>query len=178
MTSQTVEAKVDRPVQPDPELWQAILNRIEEITTANPDDRRSARGTASVNTYGTVSTIYKMDRRNGEDWVYHIEASRDRFRQDQFNIAVDRFLDSHEGYWNQQLSDRTRAVVIEGIHYRIGTRTGGGDMNGHGGRLFRIRYLDDGRVVETRDLWFQGPIPPMFRDRLPDTAEFVSEDAA
>lgn len=172
MIGQTVEPQADRPVTPDPELWKAVLAKVEEITADHPDDRRSMRGTASVNRDGTMSCIYKMDRKNGEDWVYLIEAFRDRFRTTNITVKVERYLDSNENYWNQQLADRSKAIVVDGVHYRIGRGNGGG----FGGRKFVIKYLASGEVVETHDLWYQGQIPPMFREQLPDTAEFVPQE--
>lgn len=171
--TQIKEARTDRPVDPDPELWRAILDKVEEITTDHPEDRRSMRGTASVNRDGTMSCIYKMDRKNGEDWVYLLEAFRDRFRPDRVTVKVERYLDSHENYWTEQLADRAKAVVVDGIHYRIGR----GNSGGFGGRKFVIKDLASGEIVETHGLWYQGPIPPMFREQLPDTAEFVPQGA-
>ena len=46
-------------------------------------------------------------------------------------------------------------------------------MRGFGGRRHLFRRLSDGDILETDDLWYQGPIPPMFRDRLPDTHERI-----
>lgn len=49
------------------------------------------------------------------------------------------------------------------------------DLKGHGGSLFRIR-MHDGTLIDSRNLWCQGPIPERFRDRLYDNAEFLPED--
>jgi hypothetical protein len=44
--------------------------------------------------------------------------------------------------------------------------------NGFGGHWFTIRFLD-GTERRTCDLWFGGPVPDRFQDRLPITAEFA-----
>lgn len=91
-------------------------------------------------------------------------------------------------------------IVVEGIHYRyhkmenreahrIGLGTG--NTLGFGGEHFYIRQwsgfsqkeIDLARqygsvpiekFVESNNVWCQGEVPPHFRDRLPDNAEFLS----
>jgi hypothetical protein len=43
---------------------------------------------------------------------------------------------------------------------------------GHGGSLFRIQF-NDGRYVESRNVWHQGDVPAHFADQLPDNATFL-----
>jgi hypothetical protein len=43
---------------------------------------------------------------------------------------------------------------------------------GHGGRLFTIEYTD-GTVVETNNLWYQGPIPEWLHSRFQVNAQFL-----
>ena len=65
--------------------------------------------------------------------------------------------------------------VIEGAcYYKADREQTGGAYRGFGGRSFTIRVLATGGIVKTSDLWFNGKIPPRFRDRMPDTAEFVN----
>jgi len=64
-------------------------------------------------------------------------------------------------------------VVIDGEHYMLGDNTAG--MKGFGGRRFDIEFFD-GRRVTTTDLWFQGVIPPKWRERFPDNARFVQPE--
>lgn len=66
-----------------------------------------------------------------------------------------------------------KACVVNGNSYHdAGKRTGTPDhCLGFGGRQFRIVFTD-GRVIETNNLFGQGPVPERFRDRLPDTARF------
>lgn len=46
---------------------------------------------------------------------------------------------------------------------------------GHGGAKFNIRF-NDGRMIETRNLWSQGAIPDSFRSLLPDNARFLTKE--
>jgi hypothetical protein len=66
-------------------------------------------------------------------------------------------------------------VVVKGRHYVIEPNRQGraGGFIGHGGAEFVIRFFD-GREVTTRNLWAQGIVPEWFRDRLPDSGEFVT----
>lgn len=65
-------------------------------------------------------------------------------------------------------------LVVNGYHYVIEPDRPKGyrGFEGHGGAEFVIRFKD-GREVVSHNLWAQGRIPRWFRDRLPDSAEFV-----
>ena len=65
-------------------------------------------------------------------------------------------------------------LVVDGRHYVIGPVRPPGYRGflGFGGRRFHIRF-HDGREVVTHNLWTQGVVPREWRDRLPDTAEFL-----
>jgi len=45
---------------------------------------------------------------------------------------------------------------------------------GHGGATFRIRWHDDRPSVVSNNVWCQGDIPPAFKERLPDNADFLA----
>lgn len=69
---------------------------------------------------------------------------------------------------------------VNGAHHTVGhmgVRGGPRDGLGFGGAVFRWRWLDDpeGTVHESNNVWFQGNIPPEFRDRLPDNAVWIKE---
>lgn len=70
--------------------------------------------------------------------------------------------------------------VINGTFYGYDPKRPmhGGDKShlGHGGREFRIRWADGSEVV-TNNLWCGGDVPEHFRDRLPNTAEFVAVES-
>lgn len=78
-------------------------------------------------------------------------------------------------YWHAQLTNRERAVVVDGEHFRFGAGTG--MARGYGGRRFRLRDLSTGEVTETHDLWRQGVIPDFLLADFPNTHEFVDGGA-
>lgn len=66
--------------------------------------------------------------------------------------------------------DSPESVRISGRHYIIRPEDAGEDEpRGFAGARFVIRF-DNGKVVETTNLWGQGPVPDHFRGRLPDNA--------
>jgi hypothetical protein len=78
-------------------------------------------------------------------------------------------------YWQDYVDvaahpvDGKRCVrTPDGIHQTIGDENASGSR-GHGGRRFVIVF-DDGRRVESTNVWWQGPIPEHFRARLPPNA--------
>ena len=46
-------------------------------------------------------------------------------------------------------------------------------MKGFSGRKFKIQ-MNDGKVIETDNLWCGGDIPDSHRDRMPDNAKFMN----
>lgn len=82
--------------------------------------------------------------------------------------------DSRDQYWAKRLADipEDRRVVIDHVHYMLGD--GKGPSYGHGGRAFEIEFFDGRRLV-TRDLWYQGMVPPAWREKYPDNARFVPQ---
>lgn len=86
-------------------------------------------------------------------------------------------------YWLDQIDNEPELrAVINGTHYRIEPERGGGYPTSGAGRGFsgrkQVIRFTDGRtppVVTTTNLWYQGKVPQLFRDRLPDNAEFVRE---
>lgn len=96
--------------------------------------------------------------------------------------------DYNKEFWDNLLNKEVKnRVIVKGQHF---THRGFKDLSkcthlkrraeesflGHGGRLFKIKMLSDGQIVETNDLWYQGEIPQEYRDRFPDNAEFVKEE--
>lgn len=75
-------------------------------------------------------------------------------------------------FWNDIEKEKEEHIFINGICYAIVDEPILG-LLGYGGRKFKIRMFEDGRVVETNNLWCQGDVPEEYRPRLPDTAEFV-----
>ena len=62
-------------------------------------------------------------------------------------------------------------VIINGEYFMVYAEIDG-LIRGFGGRRFKIQFFD-GRVIETNNLWGQGPIPERFRSMLPDNAAFL-----
>lgn len=78
-------------------------------------------------------------------------------------------------FWLDLVDKRYRlsSVRIAGEHYTICQEfPQSSQPRGHSGRKFTIQF-NDGRQVETTNLWSQGTIPPEFKDDLPDNARFV-----
>lgn len=77
-------------------------------------------------------------------------------------------------YWLEK--DRPDIVRVKGVHYVIGQE----DplfptfMRGFGGRKFRFK-MNDGRIIESTNVWHQGEIPEKWKDRLPDNAVQLAE---
>lgn len=81
-------------------------------------------------------------------------------------------------FWSDliKVADHPNMVRVKAVHYQVCGDEGGGraEFRGFGGRHFTIRF-DDGRTVQTNNLWCQGGIPERFRQELPDNARFVTE---
>lgn len=80
-------------------------------------------------------------------------------------------------FWREYVEkkDAPQIARINGTHYWSNPKTESkSQFLGFGGRLTHIRW-NDGREVETNDLWYQGAIPDRFRERLPDNAIFVRD---
>lgn len=162
-------------------LWTALLEDVERRQRLTPREVPSSRGIAMIHGGNppAVSVVLELAMRDelgrttGEGAVYLLTA---RYQRDgSVTIGSDRFVNSHESYWTMQLENEAGRIVVDGIHYRAGIRRAETppSMRGFGGRRQVFRRLSDGDILETDDLWYQGPIPPMFRDRLPDTHERV-----
>ncbi len=157
------------------DLWQAVMARCDELKQQHKPNHGHSQSSALADWDGRgVSGILGVGQGDGTDLVYRIHA-RTTGRPESISVGHDGpWLDSHDAFWAQQLADRSTAVVINHEHYRVRPDSGRpGPGDGFDGQMFRIRWLADGSVTETRNLWHQGIIPPSWRDRLPDNAEFV-----
>lgn len=68
-------------------------------------------------------------------------------------------------------------TVIDNCVYSPGNNTNENsraDFRGCAGRRFDIEYLDDGQKITTFDLWVGGVVPERWRERIPNTAKFLS----
>lgn len=77
-------------------------------------------------------------------------------------------------HWNHVIEDIKKkskeCFIIDETLYSIGS------IEGHGGRLFRIRRFGSDEIIETRKLWSGGKIPEHFQEELFNNAEFIPEE--
>lgn len=156
------------------ELWDAILAKVEVIERAH---KRSGSRSTGRTDGREVSTILDITMPDGTCRVFHIRAYVDMRKE--IVTQVDRWYHNNEPYWEMIIESHSedKRVIIDGVHYVLGKN---GDApsphNGFGGRRHVIDFFD-GRHIITHDLWYQGPIPPVFRDQLPDNATWGPSDS-
>jgi len=91
----------------------------------------------------------------------------------------------HINFWNEKVKSygngtngySKKIAIVNGSHYTFYPDSSETFFQGHGGRQFKIIF-NDGRIVQTKNLWHQGDIPLNFRNLLPDNAIFVESDEA
>jgi hypothetical protein len=93
-------------------------------------------------------------------------------------------------YWHERIEQIEKSdpnIVVVEEPYNNGTfkeartiyqlvpgqiwKTGRTEWNGFSGAVFTIQF-DDGRQVTTNNLWYNGPVPDRFLDRIPANAKF------
>jgi endogenous inhibitor of DNA gyrase (YacG/DUF329 family) len=70
-------------------------------------------------------------------------------------------------FWNDCLDEE--AIIIDGTCYHDGGKTNS-SIKGFGGRTFKIQ-TNDGRIIETDNLWFNGEVPK--ERNVKDNAVFI-----
>jgi len=82
-------------------------------------------------------------------------------------------------FWDEhsEKANSPESIRINGHHYHAydSVSRADGFGAGYGGSKFTIK-MNDGRVIETQNLWHQGDIPSYFKGRLFDNAVFVQEN--
>lgn len=147
-------------------LWDAVLAKCEELT---PRGTPGGRTTALYHADGRGCTaIVNRVNADGSDTVWQVTAYYQSSLRVPLSVTVHGpWTDNHDTAWQARLDgERSGTLVVDHQWYSIGNGNGGG----FGGRKFRFRRLDTGAIVESCDMWFAGVIPPIWRDRLPDTA--------
>lgn len=77
-------------------------------------------------------------------------------------------------YWQGIVADKNRLLIIDGSVYSdSGWSNDNNKYLGFGGRIFNYRRLPGGQPVKTNNLWNGTPIPEIWRDLLPDNAEWT-----
>jgi hypothetical protein len=61
-----------------------------------------------------------------------------------------------------------RSLVAKGCMYSIGNEDCKSSFRGFGGQAWLVRF-NDGRLVYTSNLWYNGQVPALFADRIKDT---------
>lgn len=159
------------------QLWNEALAEVKRIESRYPDKRGTSRSQAMYHSDGRgLTTLLSIGMPDGTTEVHQIVVCRPPAVRRSPTVHVQVSYHSSEPYWESQIaSDPDRRVVVDGVHYRLGKNGGEpSPHNGMGGARYVVEFFDGRRVV-THDLWYQGPIPPKFRDHLPDNARFVRE---
>lgn len=145
--------------------WDGILVMTEALRREFGVGIRSS-GTFSRDGDESLSTAY-------------YEAYRDDGTRKGFSISVrvEEYVNTNDAFWREKKAvPESRRVVVDHAHYMLGDEPGDYTMSsvlGFGGREFTIAFFD-GRTVTTRNLWYQGKIPPKWRETFPNNAVFVT----
>lgn len=74
----------------------------------------------------------------------------------------------HTNYWREKLENEN-SIIINGVCYYNGGANDNGCL-GFGGKYYKIK-MNDGRIIETCNLWYNGKIPEEMNAK--DNAEFI-----
>ena len=75
-------------------------------------------------------------------------------------------------FWQLIIAEKDQHIVAGGKCYSVGDNSD--QWRGCDGQRFYYEDLATGELHTTDNLWYQGDIPPEFRDQLPDTVRFVN----
>jgi hypothetical protein len=81
----------------------------------------------------------------------------------------------HKHFWNEliEIKDDPNVVRVNGEHYYIGDENAPkGAFRGFDGAEFVIKF-NNGSMVTTTNLWYNGEIPEDYQKELPDNAVFI-----
>lgn len=180
-------SRKSRMLDPDSQeyqgLWAAILVKVAEIDLASKRDNTN-RGTARsggalmMGQRGIMCT-FEIFLADGRTAMHIIQGNLNPWNGLQ-NISVKTFYSDNDIHNATRLAVITdepdKHLIVNHKFYSIGSGNGGG----FGGRTIRYKFktlglgkMNYGPELETNDLWYSGPIPPAWRDRLPDNAVFV-----
>lgn len=80
-----------------------------------------------------------------------------------------------EEWQAKQEKDPERFITCGGRRYYIGREDVPEGSKGFGGEARHIKFLGSGKIVRSTNLSYNGSVPESWKDRLPDTAEFISK---
>ncbi|MGW6531389.1 hypothetical protein [Streptomyces venezuelae] len=146
--------------------WQAVLALVDDLPRETGGTSRSIGDYTEDGLGGSaMRAIYRVGQEDGSDKTYTI------------TVLVEQDVSHNDSFWGpggvRDADNPAKRVVVDGKHYMLGDdKPGSGQFKGFGGRRFDIEFFD-GRTVTTRDLWYQGVIPPKWRDLYPDNARWA-----
>lgn len=89
-------------------------------------------------------------------------------------LMRDRGLCFNCAFWTNKIeSPDSNREIVNGEHYVFSKNTSQ-YFQGSGGRPFYAIH-NDGSLIFSNSVWYQGVIPERFREKLPDTAKFVAK---
>jgi hypothetical protein len=104
------------------------------------------------------------------------EIEQNQFHEDTKKRLLELRLCFYCDFWQTKVGRcrESNQAVIDGKVYSISPDQPAGYQGflGFGGSRHEIQFFD-GRTVVSHNLWFNGEIPPHWRDELPDNARFV-----
>jgi hypothetical protein len=168
------------------EVWAVALATVKEIESTHEAYAGTSRDGATYTHHedGTIDvrTVYKAGNQDGSDSVFTVTATRHpkavHKGEPVITVTIDETVTHADDFWGpggpRDEDDPACRVVVNNVHYIIVPDTNS-RFQGHGGAVFEIAF-HDGRRVTSRNLWTQGKIPPKWRDRFPNNAEFIQRD--
>ncbi len=112
-----------------------------------------------------VRTKRPLCKECNQEIAFEFDEDRNqRLREDQLCFSCD--------HWIMLLKKANESVRIDGGHFMPGPENSTSDnIRGMGGRL--VRWIRNGEVESSTNMWCQGDIPDHFKDRLPDNAIWI-----
>lgn len=152
-------------------LWDGCLAIVDGIHKgvyqSNPagGTARSIAHKESFDDTLITHCTYRVGQEDGTDVIYEI------------SVNVTKRISSNDDFWNpsrgvRKNDDPTKRVVVNNEHYLIVTEDTG--FKGFGGREWRIKF-HDGRRIDCSNLWYQGVIPPAWREVYANNAVFLAD---
>jgi hypothetical protein len=161
-------------------LWKTVLDTVEQIKQGKREYSGTSRGIAEYTHHedGPIDCTcqYKSGNEDGSSTVFQITAT---LVDGQIVVKTEESIDHADWFWGpggvRDGDDPQRRVVVDGTHYYLGDdRKQPGEFKGFAGRRWEIEFFD-GRRIGTNDLWYQGVVPPKWRERYPDNARFAPQ---
>lgn len=77
-------------------------------------------------------------------------------------------------YWENKIKEKNdNTVIIDGCMFYIDDEDEKDKFRGFGGISFKIKMFGEEKVLETKNLWYNGKIPMEYRNELKDNAVFI-----